>query len=182
MSRKTKGMNRRQKVAHKKGEQRVGRDEILELLKMSCSEDPQERVVAAELLCPCHVRRRIEPVWEALYRMLEDPDVKVRRAAWHTLEDGGRPDDPALDVIMERVLRNEKDPGVRNLVEHVAGPRRERDLAMARVATIPRKKTRGRCDFCGESDIFVEWDIQTTIPSAEGGRLAMICETCAVTV
>ena len=71
---------------------------------MSQSEDPMDRLQAAFFLCPWHVRKRIDEVWEALYRMLEDDDPKVRRAAWHTLEDGGKPDDPALDEIIERTL------------------------------------------------------------------------------
>src|SRR5216683_7458679 len=107
--RKTLGMNKHQKAVYRVGEPRVGRDEIQDLLRQSGSSDPEERWVAAQFLCPCHVRRRIEAVWEALYRLLEDPDVRVRRAAWHTLEDGGRPDDPALDEILERVLRNDTD-------------------------------------------------------------------------
>src|SRR5207248_2721971 len=83
--RKTSGMNRHQKAAHRAGEQRVGREEIEELLERSHSADPEERLTAARYLCPCHVRRRLQPVWDALYRLLEDADVRVRRAAWHTL-------------------------------------------------------------------------------------------------
>lgn len=78
---KTKGMNKHQKAAHKRGELRVGRDEIPELLRLSESEDPADRLVAAEHLRPCHLRKRIEPVRKALYRMMEDPDVRVRRQA-----------------------------------------------------------------------------------------------------
>ena len=106
---KTKGLNPHQKAAQKVGERRAGREQIAELLEKSKSEDADDRCEAAENLCPCHVRRRIPEVWDALYRMLEDPDVRVRRAAWHTLEDGGTPDDPALDldrpVLLGHVLR-----------------------------------------------------------------------------
>ena len=38
-----------------------------------------------ENLCPCHVRQRIDDVWAALYRGLQDVELKVRQAAWHTL-------------------------------------------------------------------------------------------------
>ena len=58
MARKKKGLNRHQKAVFKQ---------------------------AAQFLCPCHVRRRIDEVWEALYRMLEDSGVLVRRAAWNPI-------------------------------------------------------------------------------------------------
>ena len=48
--------------------------------------------------------------------MLEDRDVRVRRAAWHTLEDGGRPDDSALDAIIERVAATETDAFVKRMI------------------------------------------------------------------
>ena len=82
---------------------------------MSRSADPEDRLQAASFLCPCHVRQSIDEVWQALYRMLEDQDARVLRAAWHTLEDGGKPDDPALDQIIERTLERETDKQVLNL-------------------------------------------------------------------
>jgi hypothetical protein len=104
-----KGKTKHQKAALRPGELRVGREEIAELLEMSRSDDPKDRLVAAEFLCPCHVRKRIDEVWAALYRMLEDPDLKVRRAAWHTLDDGGRPEDPTLEKIFDRAVKKETD-------------------------------------------------------------------------
>ena len=83
-----KGLNKHQRAAFREGEERIGREEIRALLQLSESKDPADRLQAASLLCPCHMRKRIEEVWAALYRMLKDDDVKVRRAAWHTLEDG----------------------------------------------------------------------------------------------
>jgi hypothetical protein len=129
--RKTFGMNPHQKAVYRpkgKGERRAGREQIAELLEKSSSENADERCEAAENLCPCHVRKRIEPVWEALYRMLEDSDVRVRRAAWHTLEDGGTPEDPALDAIIARVRQSETDKQVLNLLRQVAGSRDEREM------------------------------------------------------
>src|SRR5713226_5134120 len=163
--RKTVGMNKHQKEVYRVREPRVGRDEIQDLLRQCASSDPEERLVAAQFLCPCHVRRRIEAVWEALYRLLEDPDVRVRRAAWHTLEDGGRPDDPALDEILDRALKSETDPQVLRFAQHLAGPRREKERIAARVMGRPEPKQRGRCDFCGERDVEVERDLETMIPT-----------------
>ena len=54
-------------------------ESIQELLALSQSPEPEERRFAAEFLC--HVRRRIDEVCDALYRMLEDPELKVRKAA-----------------------------------------------------------------------------------------------------
>src|SRR6266511_710234 len=138
--RKALGMNQPQKAGRRVREPRVGREQIEELLAQAHSDDPAERLVAAQFLCPCHVRRRIDAVWEALYRLLEDPEVEVRRAAWHTLEDGGRPDDPALDTVLERVLRTETDRTVLNFARHIAGPRRDRELVAARIAGRPQAK------------------------------------------
>ena len=177
--RKTLGMNKHQKAVYRPGERRAGREQIQELLEQSHSEDPAERLVAAQYLCPCHVRRRIDAVWEALYRLLEDPDVRVRRAAWHTLEDGGRPDDPALDAILERILKEETDPQVRRFAEHVAGPRREQERLTMKILGRPQPKQRGRCDFCGERDVPVERDLETMIPTNDLPRPALICERCA---
>jgi HEAT repeat protein len=177
--RKTFGMNRRQKAVYRQGERRAGREQIAELLEKARSEDPEQRCEAAENLCPCHVRRRIEPVWEALYRMLEDPDVRVRRAAWHTLEDGGTPGDPALDAIIERALKNETDRRVRNLMHQVTRSRRDREMHLIKALGQPKPKPRGKCDFCGESNVFVEHDLDTMIPTGDLPRAALICEACA---
>jgi len=173
------GLNKHQKAAHRVREPRVGREQIEELLEQSRSDDPEERLVAAQFLCPCHVRRRIEPVWEALYRLLEDPDVRVRRAAWHTLEDGGRPEDTALDEILDRTLRQDTDPQVLRFARQLAGPRKDRELVTARMAGKPTPGQRGRCDFCGETGVEVERDLETMIPTADLPRAAWICAQCA---
>ena len=176
--RKTFGMNPQQKAVYRVGERRAGREQIAELLQKARSEDPDERCEAAENLCPCHVRRRIEPAWEALYRLLEDPDVRVRRAAWHTLEDGGKPDDPVLEPIIERALKNETDRRVRDLMHQVLGPRRDREMTVLQALGRPQPKTRGKCDFCGDSDTSVERDYDTEIPAGDHYRPAWACERC----
>ncbi|MES4793204.1 MAG: hypothetical protein C4321_09730, partial [Chloroflexota bacterium] len=127
--RKTFGVNKHRQAAHKVGERRIGANEIPLLLELSRSEEPEERLTAATYMCPCHVRRRVEEIWAALYRLLEDPDPRVRRQAWYTLEDGGRPDDPALEAILERALASEADSSVRSMIERVAGPRQNQALA-----------------------------------------------------
>ena len=177
--RKTFGMNRHQKAVYKAGERRAGREQIEELLEKSRSDDPEERCEAAENLCPCHVRRRIDSVWEALYRMLEDHDVRVRRAAWHTLEDGGRPDDPALDAIIERRRQVETDKQVLDFIRQVSGSRNEREMHVIKAMGQGQPKTRGKCDFCGASNVFVERDFEMEIPAGDHYRPAWVCDSCA---
>ena len=57
----------------------MGREQAAELAKLAASRDPEERLTAAQLLCPCHVRRRDDAVWQALYALLEDFDARVRQ-------------------------------------------------------------------------------------------------------
>src|SRR5437763_13258113 len=101
--RKTFGMNKHQKRAHRPGEAHVSKQDIPGLLELAWSEDPDDRLFAARYLCPCHVRTRIEPVWDALYRLMEDVDPRVRQQAWHTIEDGGKPGDEAAAERLEAI-------------------------------------------------------------------------------
>ena len=177
---KLKGRNRYQKAAQRPGKTRVGRAQIAELLEMARSEDPRDRRVAAQYLCPCHVRRRIDEVWAALYRMLEDSDLQVRRAAWHTLEDGGRPSDPTLGEIFARARVHETDSTIRNYLSMFTGSSvkkkvEERLLAYSEFFEV------GKCDFCGGSNLKVKWELETLIPIAGEQRLALICERCSAT-
>lgn len=177
---KTAGMNRHQKAAHRRGELRVGRDQIDELLELARSPDAQERLEAAKWLCPCHVRRHIDAVWQALSGLLEDPDAAVRRAAWHTLEDGGRPDDPRLDAILDRVLATETDTRVLSFARQVAGSRRRQQDLDLQLAVRPVVRRRGKCDFCGESGVLVEPGYETTISEGVDARSALICSDCSI--
>jgi hypothetical protein len=43
----------------------------------------------------------------------------------------------------------------------------------------PEFMRRGKCDFCGERDIFVREDFDTRIPTAGLSRAAFVCRTCA---
>ena len=134
MRKKQSGLNKHQKAAHKEGENRTGAVEIEHLLELSRSDDPIERQEAAKNLCPCHVRTRIEEVWDALYRMMEDPEAKVRWAAWHTLEDGGYPENDArMDAILSRAIEGEADKAVRGFVEMLALPKQERERFLSKV-------------------------------------------------
>ena len=180
MGRKRKGLNRHQKAAFKGGEHRVRGETIPRLIEMAYSGDPAERLHAAENLCPCHVRKRVEAAWEALYQLMQDPDVRVRRAAWHTLEDGGCPNDPALLPIFERAVAEETDSQVRRWVERFARPAVSEDSQQdAMRAAYTPFQAYGRCDFCGEKGRRVRTAYDTELTGKGGaGRLALICQQC----
>ena len=106
------GFQRRQ---FQRGERRLRGDEVKHYLALADSDNPKERLEAMQNLCPCHVRKRVDAAWDALYRGLQDSDLKVRQAAWHTLEEnhGGRRDDPKLYPIMVEIAETEVNPKLR---------------------------------------------------------------------
>ena len=183
--RKTLGMNKHQKAAHRPGEEKVSRAEIDDLLAMSCSTAVDDRLTAAKYLCPCHIQARIPAVWEAIFPMMEDPEVKVRLAAWHTWEDGGLPSDLAAFETMERIYRRERNPKVRKFAESIIGQelaeRKQRELTRLRLAAKPSAPVRGKCDFCGESEVLVMQDLSTTLTSNGILRAAWSCARCTAT-
>lgn len=168
-----------------------GGEAIDRLIEMAASADPSDRLHAAENLCPCHVRKRVEAAWEALCLLMQDADVRVRRAAWHTLDSvqcaparkvrgGGCPDDPALLPVFERAVANETDSQVRRWVERFAAPAlsdRDRQEAL-RAAYTPFQEL-GRCDFCGEKGRRVRTEYETELTgSGDAVRRAQICKQC----
>ena len=175
---RTKHLNRLQKRAFKAGEQRISGSEISRYVDLSKSENPKDRLEAAENLCPCHVRRRIDEVWDALYAMLEDPDEKVRRAAYHTLEDGGRPDDPKLTEIFERAWETESNKAIRGYLTKFFEGRKEREFVEAEAQSVSPYHGRGKCDFCGCTNVKVRHDLDTEIAVKGDTRAALICASC----
>ena len=185
MNKNRKGMNKFQKAAFKPGEHKTRRDDIDYFLLLAQSDEPTDRLAAAENLCPCHVRRRIDDVWQALYRMMEDPDPLVRRAAWHTLEDGGIPKDPAIEAIFRRAvgqLDKETDRATRLFIQAFAVPYlQERDkveMQRTRLSEKPYQQY-GKCDFCGRSNQRLRTNFDTEIAGHDGiMRLSLICQAC----
>jgi hypothetical protein len=172
--------NRHQKAAHRPGELRVSRAQVAELVALSTSEDADERLTAAKYLCPCHVRGRHDEAWQALLRLMQDAEPKVRAQAWHALEDGGvPPGDEVLDRL-QAIQAGEADRSVRAMIEHAFGPvlahKERRELAAMRRRA---SRERGKCDFCGARNVFVERDYDTMIPTSGLSRPALICEACA---
>lgn len=180
---KTLGMNKHQKAAHRPGERKISRAQVGELLELSCSADPGERLTAATFMCPCHIRGHIPEVWSAIYRLMEDDDRRVRFAAWHTLEDGGLPSEPAALTRLEQLLNQETDPKVRTFAKRLIGPalaeRDQQEWARMRLGGKPGSALRGKCDFCGARDVTVDRDLDTMIPTDTLPRPALICRRCA---
>ena len=177
-----KTMNKHQRRARKLGEQRISGTEIWRLVDLSKSSDPKDRLEAADNLCPCHVRRRIDEVWDALYRLLEDPDSQVRKAAFHTLTDGGDPNDPALDPILECACKTETDRKLRRTIEKLLKDREDKARKRAEFtqqvqSAVGEYPEQGKCDFCGDVGP-VKKNFDTSIPASSGSRLAMICAAC----
>ena len=62
--------------------------EIRHLLAASRDPDPEVRRRAVRELCPCQVKRNDPDVWERVFEMTRDPNVRVRRNALHGMIDG----------------------------------------------------------------------------------------------
>ena len=76
---------------------------------------------------------------------------RVRQAAWHTLEDGGRPNDSKLYLIMVELANTETNPKLKQrateLVQAVQIMEdKKQDLSGRR-----HHYFMGKCDWCGDS-------------------------------
>jgi HEAT repeats len=173
------GRNSYQKAAHRAGERRISRAQADELLALSRSDDAEDRLVAARLLCPCHVRGRTEDMWEAIVALMSDDDPRIRSAAWHTFEDGGVPAGDGVVERLEALLARETDEGVRRLAKEVVGPVfLERGRLQLRHMRRAEPALRGKCDFCGERDVVIRTDLETRIPTGGLSRPALVCRSC----
>ena len=175
---KLQGRNKYQKKAHRRGEDRLRGNEVEYYLSLAYSSNAEDRVEAMDNLCPCHVRRSIDKVWVALYKGLVDPDVRVRKAAWHTLDDGGNPNDPRLQPLLERIAKEETDPRLRqNALDLIAATRKveeQKEVLLGQKA----HTFAGRCDWCGDSNVPVSYDYETEFETNGTKRFAFVCETC----
>ena len=179
MAKKT-AKNKYQKRQQRPGENRLRGDKIDLYLSMAYSDDPEDRIAAMENLCPCHVRRRIDAVWEALYRGLQDPDIKVRKTAWHTLDDGGRPNDPQLQPVLEKIAKKETDPKLRQRAIDLIQAARQVEEKHRELVSQKADYFRGKCDWCGEANVNVTYDYETEFEGADGQkRFAVMCARCA---
>jgi len=63
-------------------------DDVIAILKRSRSTNPVERKAALRTMCPCKVKREIDPFWVRIVEMCNDPDDAVRYQVLHSLCDG----------------------------------------------------------------------------------------------
>ncbi|HZN16195.1 MAG TPA: HEAT repeat domain-containing protein [Acidimicrobiales bacterium] len=110
---------------------RLAPDQVAELLELTHDDDPLVRRVAAKNLCPCRMKRDVEPVWERLFEMTTDPDPGVRHDVVHALTDGS-PRTYAAGVyeVIDR-MRNDPDRKLRKYVRYLA--ERQRRLGKVNV-------------------------------------------------
>ncbi len=104
-------------------------DAVGELLALSGSRDPRVRRVAVKNLCPCHVRRQRDDVWQRLIEMAADPEPGVRIDVLHALTDGS-PDslaDRVLAIVAEHC--GDRDPKVSRYARYL----RARQLRLGKV-------------------------------------------------
>lgn len=89
------------------------------------------------------------------FRHARRRNVKVRRG---TLEDGGKPDDPVLDVIIDRTLELESDRQTLHFARLFAKGRKKRQDVEFPAVAISDYAECGKCDFCGSTNTAVRND------------------------
>ena len=78
-------------------------------LTMTHDPDPRVRRQAVTHLCPCHVKRNHEPVWERMVAMATDTAPGVRNWVLHVLTDGSPRSQQAEVVRVLHCLHDDPD-------------------------------------------------------------------------
>jgi len=63
-------------------------EDVIAILKRSRSASAVERKAALRSMCPCKVKREIDPFWIRIVEMCQDADDSVRYQVLHSLCDG----------------------------------------------------------------------------------------------
>ena len=82
--------------------------EIGSFLEKTHDHDPRVRRAAVTHLCPCHVKRNHELVWDRMVEMAADSDPKVRNWVLHVLTDGSPR--TRQDEVVQVLTRLHDDP------------------------------------------------------------------------
>jgi HEAT repeat protein len=95
---------------------RVLPDEVEGWLSLTHHDDPKLRSKAVRALCPCHVKRQDDRIWERIFEMASDDDAHVRSTILHALGDGSpRALEPQVVSALE-AMRDDPDPSLRRRV------------------------------------------------------------------
>jgi len=94
-------------------------DLLPELLAKAESSNAEARCQAARELCPCHVQGNVPEIWDRLLTLVHDPDVRVRKAVFHTLADGSPNEREAEVVAALESMYQDPDPGLRRHVRRL---------------------------------------------------------------
>ena len=88
-------------------------DDVVAILKQSYSDNPVERKAALKSMCPCKVKREIDPFWMRIVEMTKDENASVRYQVLHSLCDGSpaRIEELVADTV--RTFWNDPDDKIK---------------------------------------------------------------------
>ena len=181
---KKSAKNQYKKRKMKKDEPRLKGNELITYLTMANSKDPKDRLEAMENLCPCRLRKRVGAAWNAIYKGLQDSDLRVRKAAWHTLEEnhGGQPNSPKLYPLMLEISETELDSKLREKAKSIVRrAQSETQSIKGRSSDLLLKRSnyfQGKCDWCGDRSMTVDYIYNNEFQIGTTVRLAQACAQC----
>ena len=85
---------------------------------------------------------------------------------------------PKLQAIFERARETETDKQVCGFLSQFLKGMDRRERVEMKAAQISKYADRGKCDFCGETNVSVRADYDTEIPGGGSTRSALVCEAC----
>jgi len=92
---------------------------VEDFLANTRSEDPKVRKLYLRELCPCHVKRDVDVVWDRIIDMVDDPSPDVRYQVMHNLCDGSPASRESEVVAALEKMHNDPDKKVRRRVHNV---------------------------------------------------------------